>query len=149
MLTEANAHAMFDQIIDGFPSKHYGTIPHGFTHSAWQLLEHLRIAQEDILDFSINPDYEARDWPADYWPESAAPKSTADWSKSVKTFRSDLKQMIELVQDESNDLNTPFAHGDGQTLLREAILLIKHNSYHLGQLMLLRKYFENGVIQGT
>ena len=142
MLTDPNAHLMLDKIIEGFPADHYGTIPDGFSHSAWQLLEHLRIAQEDILDFSINPDYEARDWPDDYWPKDPKPQSKSDWKKSVSAFNQDLGRMVGMLEDKSNDLFKPFEHGDGQTLLREAILLIKHNSYHFGQLMLLQKYFE-------
>ncbi len=142
MLKEPNAHLMFDKIVAGFPEEHYGTKKKGCSHTAWQLLEHLRLAQEDILDFCVNPDYESRDWPDDYWPKKSKPEQSVDWSKSVKAFKKDLQGMVDLIEDEVNDLFAPFEHGDGQTLLREAILLIKHNSYHLGQLMMLRKCLE-------
>ena len=118
MLTDPNAHIMLDKIIEGFPEEHYGTIPDGFSHSAWQLLEHLRIAQEDIVDFSTNPDYQPRDWPDDYWPKSAKPASKSEWKKSVAAFRSDLNMMVSLIEDEGNALFEPFEQGDGQTLLR-------------------------------
>lgn len=140
MLCEPNAHLMLKEIADGIPAKHYGTKPDGFSHSPWQLLEHLRLAQEDILKFSIDPDYESPDWPDGYWPENESPPENRAWKNSVESFLSDLEDMVGLIEDESLDLHKPFEHGDGQTLLREAILLIKHNSYHLGQLMMLRKY---------
>lgn len=143
MLQASNAHSMLEEIAEDFPQEHYGTLPEGFNHSAWQLLEHLRLAQEDILKFSIDPNYESPPWPEGYWPKVLAPRGKAEWAASVEAFQRDLKSMVSLVADPANDLEEPFAHGDGQTLLREAILLIKHNSYHFGQLMILRRYFEN------
>jgi hypothetical protein len=143
MLRASNAHPMLKEIVEGFPQEHRGTTPEEFNHSAWQLLEHLRLAQEDILKFSIDPKYESPPWPEGYWPEELAPREKAEWAASVEAFQKDLNSMVELVADPSNDLEEPFAHGDGQTLLREAILLIKHNSYHFGQLMILRRFFEN------
>lgn len=143
MLQASNAHPMLQEIVEEFPPEHYGTLPEGFNHSAWHLLEHLRLAQEDILRFSTDPNYESPPWPEGYWPKEPAPKGKAQWSASADAFQQDLERMIDLIADESKDLQKPFAHGDGQTLLREAILLIKHNSYHFGQLMLLRRYFES------
>ncbi len=143
MLQASNAHPMLKEIVQDFPPEHYGTLPEGFNHSAWQLLEHLRLAQEDILKFSTDPNYESPPWPEGYWPKERAPKGEAQWSASVDDFQRDLEKMVKLVADESKDLQEPFAHGDGQTLLREAILLIKHNSYHFGQLMILLRFFEN------
>ncbi len=143
MLQASNAHPMLKEIVEGFPQEHRGTTPEGFNHSAWQLLEHLRLAQEDILQFSIDPKYQSPPWPEGYWPEESGPKSGAAWTRCVEAFQKDLKRMVDLVADPLNDLEEPFAHGDGQTLLREAILLIKHNSYHFGQLMILRRFFEN------
>ncbi|HKI82990.1 MAG TPA: DinB family protein [Candidatus Krumholzibacteria bacterium] len=143
MLQASNAHPMLKEIVQDFPPEHYGTLPEGFNHSAWQLLEHLRLAQEDILKFSTDPNYESPPWPEGYWPKNQAPRGEAQWSASVEDFQRNLKSMMKLVADESKDLQEPLAQGDGQTLLREAILLIKHNSYHFGQLMLLKRYFEN------
>lgn len=103
------------------------------------MLEHLRIAQQDILDFSRNPNYKARNWPTDYWPGNPAPPSSDAWKQSVHSYLFDREEMVLLIQDESRDLFEPFAHGDGQTLARQAVLLIDHNAYHLGQIALFRK----------
>jgi hypothetical protein len=142
MLTEPNAHLTFQDIISGFTEAMRGIRPEGFSHTAWQLLEHLRLSQLDILDFSRNPNYQEMNWPDDYWPDQDAPADSRDWGKSVQQFESDLAEFVELIDDESNDLLRPFPHGQGQNLLREAMLLSKHNSYHLGQLMTLRKLLE-------
>jgi len=139
MLTETNAHLMFEAVIKDFPEKARGRKAGNFQHTAWQLLEHLRLAQWDILEFSRNAGHESPPWPEGYWPENDAPASTAAWNKSVKAFETDLQEFVALIEDESNDLFEPFAHGDGQTLLREALVLAKHNSYHLGQLVALKK----------
>jgi len=103
------------------------------------LLEHLRIAQWDILDFSRNPNYESRKWPDDYWPATPAPTSDAAWNESIEAFRADLKAMCDLVEDKSTDLFANIPHGDGQTILREALLVADHNAYHVGQLVLVRR----------
>ena len=99
----------------------------------------MRIAQWDILDFSVNPNYKTLAWPAEYWPATQAPPSDADWERSVEDFRSDLKKMCDLVADESTDLYAKIPHGDGQTILREALLIADHNAYHLGELVLVRR----------
>jgi hypothetical protein len=111
------------------------------------LLEHLRIAQEDILDFSRNKDYQAKKWPDDYWPKDEAPPSAEAWDESVKQFERDLKAMEALTGDTKHDLLAEIAHGKGQTLLREALLMADHNSYHLGQLVYLRKTLEGSGIK--
>jgi len=141
LLRGKQAHATFDQSIKDLPSEHRGIAPEGLPYTAWQLLEHMRIAQRDILDFSRNEDggYMEREWPAGYWPESAAPADDAAWKESVRQFRSDLNEFESLLNDPKRDLFAPFPWGDGQTLLREAMLIASHNSYHLGQLVLLRR----------
>jgi DinB family protein len=121
------------------PAKHYGTTPKGVDHSAWELLEHIRIAQWDILEFSRNPKHVSPKWPQGYWPESATPPTPEAWHHSVKEFERDLKEMVAFVQDESVDLFAKIAHGEGQTVLREALLIADHNAYHIGQLVQLRK----------
>jgi hypothetical protein len=139
LLEGGNAHADFKAVIEGFPAELRGKTPKGAEHSAWELLEHLRIAQWDILDFSRNPDYKAPKWPEGYWPETAAPPDAKAWDKSVRAFGKDLKAMCALVSDEKTDLFAKIPHGDGQTVLREALLVADHNSYHLGQMLLLRR----------
>jgi uncharacterized damage-inducible protein DinB len=113
--------------------------PSGAPYSAWQLLEHMRIAQRDILEFSRNPKHVSPEWPEGYWPTKEAPPTKAAWSNSVRAFRSDLRAMQKLVANPASDLFARIPHGDGQTLLREALLVADHNSYHLGQLVMLRR----------
>ena len=139
LLEEGQAHITFAEAVKDFPVDSAGIRPEGSPHSAWELLEHLRIAQADIVLFSEGKDYVELKWPDDYWPSSAAPESKAAWHSSVEAVRKDLAQFIEMVKDERRDLFEPFPWGSGQTLLREALLIADHNSYHLGQLMLLRR----------
>ncbi|HZU25599.1 MAG TPA: DinB family protein [Bryobacteraceae bacterium] len=141
LLRGGQAHLGFDDAVRDFPPTLQGAIPHGGPHSGWQLLEHLRIAQRDILDFSHNEDgrYRELKWPAEYWPPTVQPPDEGAWEKSVKQFREDTRAMEELLQDNARDLYRPFPWGNGQTLLREALLLADHNSYHIGQLVLLRR----------
>jgi hypothetical protein len=133
------AHLTLDEAVSDFPTDQRGAKPHGAPHSAWELLEHMRLAQEDILDFSRNPKYKERKFPDDYWPPTAEPPSSEAWDKSVKQFQHDLKEMQQLIADTTHDLLAKLPHGAGQTLLREALLVADHNSYHLGQLVFLRK----------
>ncbi len=143
LLRMKGAHINFADAVSDFPVPLRGVKPPGAPHSAWQLLEHLRLAQEDILDFSRNPKYKEKAFPDDYWPGAEAPPSEQAWDKSIKSFQEDLKQMQELVADTKHDLLTKIPHGTGQTLLREALVVADHNAYHLGQLMFLRKLLEN------
>jgi DinB superfamily len=139
LLTGGNAHATFEAAVKDMPLELQGKRPKGAEHSVWELLEHLRLAQWDILDFSVNPKYKHMAWPADYWPKTAAPPDDKAWDKSVRAFRKDLKAMAELVSDEKTDLFKKIPHGDGQTILREALLVADHNAYHVGQLVLVRQ----------
>jgi hypothetical protein len=136
------AHMSFDQAVKGFPPKLIGARVPGLAHSAWQLVSHLRITQWDILEFSRDPGHVSPQWPEGYWPPDGEQPSAAQWDDALRTFRADLAAMIGLVGDGKNDLFTPFPHGQGQTLLREAILVIDHNSYHVGQLVDLRRLLE-------
>ncbi|HET8548881.1 MAG TPA: DinB family protein, partial [Bryobacteraceae bacterium] len=123
-----------------FPVERAGIRPAGSPHSAWELLEHLRIAQHDILCFSMGPEkYVELKWPDDYWPSSAGPSSAAEWGKSVAAVRRDLDSFIRLLRASERDLFEPFSWGTGQTLLREALLIADHNAYHLGQLVLIHR----------
>ncbi|UCE65036.1 MAG: DinB family protein [Candidatus Zixiibacteriota bacterium] len=139
MLTKPNAHLTFQEAVIDFPPEHYGALVDGCAHTAWQLLEHLRIAQWDILEFSRDSGHVSPKFPDGYWPEKAAPPDGEAWRKSVAQFKNDLRQMCDLISDGANDLFAKIPHGDGQTLLREALVLAKHNSYHMGQLVMLKK----------
>jgi hypothetical protein len=133
------AHVDFDGAVSGLPATLRGKKPKGLPYTPWALLEHMRLAQWDILDFCRNPNYKAPHWPDDYWPKSDAPPSAAAWDKSVRQFRADLKAMQQLVSDPQTDLFSPIPHGDGQNILREALLVADHNAYHLGQFVTVRR----------
>jgi len=139
LLTGSHAHADFEAAIKDLPVALRGKRPKGADHSPWELLEHLRIAQSDILEFSRDPNYKSPEWPTGYWPTKPAPPDDKAWDKSVRAFRKDLKALVALISDESNDLYAKIPHGDGQTLLREALLTADHNAYHVGQLILVRQ----------
>jgi len=139
LLSLGNAHATFEQAVKGLPAELRGTRPKGAEHSPWEILEHLRIAQWDILEFSRDAKHQSPDWPTGYWPQSAAPPDEKAWDKSVRAFRRDLKGMCALVQDETTNLYAKIPHGDGQTILREALLTADHNAYHVGELVLVRR----------
>jgi hypothetical protein len=132
------AHAGFDKAVEGLPPELRGVVPPGLQHSAWQILEHLRIAQHDILDFSVNPEYEEKKWPDDYWPP-AAPPTPAAWDESVAAYRRDRDAVKSLVRDSNVDLYARIPHGNGQTYLREVLLVADHAAYHVGQLVLVRQ----------
>jgi hypothetical protein len=139
LLHGGQAHATFDAAVKNLPVALRGKRPKGAEHSAWEILEHLRIAQWDILDFSRNPEYQHLAWPEGYWPATPAPLHEKAWDKSVRAFRRDLKAMCELVANPATDLYARIPHGEGQTILREALLVADHNAYHLGELVLLRR----------
>ncbi|HWB87326.1 MAG TPA: DinB family protein [Bryobacteraceae bacterium] len=142
LLEGGHAHITFKDAVKGFPVDQIGERPDGGPHSAWELLEHLRIAQNDILRFSQSGDYQSPKWPEGYWPAGPAPQKPEDWTKSLRAFRKDLTEFIGMIRDSKRDLYRRFPWGDGQTLLREAMMLADHNSYHLGQLVLVRKTLE-------
>jgi len=139
LLKGGEAHVVFEDAVKDFPAKLRGATPDGAEHSPWQVLEHLRLAQEDILDFSVNPKYKPREWSKEYWPETAAPPNATAWDKSVDTYLADREALCVLVADPKTDLYAEIPHGEGQTILREALVAADHNAYHLGQLVLLRR----------
>jgi len=139
LLEGGGAHATFDQAVADLPASLRGKRASGAEHSPWELVEHLRIAQWDILEFSRDHKHKSPEFPKGYWPSSPEPANDSAWEKSVKTFRHDLKQMCDLVSNEKTDLFAPIPHGDGQTILREALLTADHNAYHIGQLVLVRR----------
>ncbi|MEZ4699190.1 MAG: DinB family protein [Rhodothermales bacterium] len=139
LLDWQDAHVSFDAAVAGIPPAFRGVRVEGAPHSAWELLEHLRIAQWDILDFCRNPAYTQPNWPADYWPAEPAPANDAAWETSVAAYRADRAAMKALAADPAIDLFAPIPHGAGQTYLRELLLVADHNAYHVGQLVLLRQ----------
>jgi hypothetical protein len=139
LLNGGNAHLTFDKAVAHLPPNLRGAKPPGQPHTPWRLLEHMRIAQWDILEFSRNPKHKSPDWPDGYWPAADAPPHAEDWNHSLKQFHADAKAMQNLVADHKQDLLAPIPGGQGQTLLREALLVADHNAYHLGQLVLLRR----------
>ena len=139
LLAGRQAHVDFDTALDKLPQELQGEKPEGAPHTLWQLLEHMRIAQWDILEFSRNPEHVSPKYPEGYWPESESPPDQQAWQNSVASFRTDLQAVAELVADPSTDLYAQIPHGTGQTILKEALLIADHNAYHLGQLVLLRR----------
>jgi len=142
LIRGGQAHATFVETVRKFPVAKSGERPPGAPHSAWQLLEHLRIAQRDILTFSKSAKYRPLQWPDDYWPSSPAPKRKTQWAEAAQAIRADLAEFEKLLLNPQRDLFEPFPWGEGQTLLREALLIADHNSWHLGQLMMLRRMLE-------
>ena len=139
LLSGGGAHAKFDDVIKDLPQNLRGKKPANFPHSPWMILEHLRIAQWDILEFSRNKKYVSPKWPEGYWPRTEAPATAAAWTKSIQQFRRDLKAMQTIVENPKTDLFAKIPWGDGQTILREALLVADHNAYHLGQLLDVRR----------
>jgi uncharacterized damage-inducible protein DinB len=133
------AHVGFETAVADIPAASRGTQPQGVPYSPWQILEHLRRTQYDILDFCRNPNYKELEWPADYWPESAAPPSAAAWDKSIEEYLADRRELQKLAADASVDLNARIPHGSGQTYARELVLVADHTAYHVGQLVLVRR----------
>jgi hypothetical protein len=139
LLRGGNAHVTFDQALKDFPAKLRVVKPKGAEHTAWELLEHMRIAQWDILEFSRSSKHTSPEWPGGYWPKTEKPRDGEAWEKSIASFKKDLKAMEKLIEDPKTDLYVKIPHGTGQTILREALLVADHNAYHLGQLVLLRR----------
>ena len=139
VLAWEDAHVGFDAAIADIPTALRSQQPPGLPYSPWQLLEHLRITQADILNFCVNPRYEELAWPADYWPPSAAPPSATAWDESVEAFRRDRAALQQLAADTSLDLAARIPHGSGQTYLRELLLVADHSAYHVGQLVAVRR----------
>ena len=143
LLAWEDAHVGFDTAVADMPADLRGKQPAGLPYSAWQLLEHLRRAQRDILEFCRNPNYQELKWPEDYWPSSPAPSSPAAWDESVRQFREDREALQQLANDQTVDLATRIPHGNGQTYLRELVLAADHAAYHIGQLVVVRQLLGN------
>ncbi len=138
-LTQEHAHISFYDAVKGLEQDDIGIRPQELPHSIWELVEHIRIAQEDIVKFCVDSEYKSPEWPDGYWPDQKAPSGMEEWEQALQQIESDLQQMVGIVKNPDNDLLKPIPHGDGQTLFREAILSIDHNSYHTGQIVTIRR----------
>lgn len=139
LLGKGGAHADFDKAVADFPEKLRGVRAEGSPHTGWRLVEHMRLAQADILAFSRDARHQSPDWPAGYWPDGDGPPTAADWTRAIEAFHADREALIAMVADPKGDLLAPLPHGQGQTLAREAMLVADHTAYHVGQLILLRQ----------
>jgi len=139
LLDFKEAHVDFDRAVTGVPPRLRGAVPDGAEHSLWQLVEHLRIAQADILEFCLTAKYKEKKWPEDYWPKSPSPRTAAAWTKAIAAYRRDRKTLQRLVANPTIDLLATIPHGTGQTYLREILLVADHNGYHIGQIVALRR----------
>lgn len=141
-LSGRGAHIDFDAAVDGLPFDLTGEQVPNLTHTVWQMVYHLQIVQRDILEFCRNPSHVSPEYPSGYWPQDPGPESEEQWRETIASFQADLRDMIDLVKNPDNDLFAPFPYGSGQNLLREAILIIDHNSYHIGQMVDIRMLLE-------
>ena len=139
LLDWSDAHADFDAAVKGIPPRLRGVVPPGWQYSAWQLVEHIRLAQADILEFCVSRKYREKKWPQDYWPKGPAPKSGTAWTRSVAAMRRDRRALQRLAADGAIDLTAAIPHGSGQTYLREILLVADHTAYHVGQIVALRR----------
>lgn len=139
LLTGSHAHVSFEDAVKGIPAKLRGVVPENMPYSLWQLVEHLRIAQWDILEFSRNPGHQSPKWPDEYWPKEPAPASEEAWEKSIADIKRDCAEFVKLLKRPDADLYEPFPHGNGQHLFREALLIADHNSYHTGEIVAVRR----------
>ncbi|WP_448697601.1 DinB family protein [Mucilaginibacter sp. AW1-3] len=143
LIKGGNAHATLNDALHNLPAKLRGIIPNGLPYSIWMLVDHIRIAQWDILKFSTNPQHQSPKWPDEYWPKNAIPKDDDEWDEAVEQIKSDRAKFIELFEDEEVNLFEPFQNEKNINLLREALLIADHNSYHTGQIILIRRLLGN------
>jgi len=142
-LNGGNAHAPLKKVVDNFPAQHQGVVLDGAPYSAWQLLEHIRLAQADMLEFCGGKDYREKKWPEDYWPKSPEPPNARAWNSSVRQIKADREQFVKLLSNPKADLFAPFPWGNGQTLFHEACLILDHNAYHFGEIVMIRRLLRN------
>jgi uncharacterized damage-inducible protein DinB len=139
LLTKGEAHATFEDAVKDVPAEARGTVPKGAAHSLWELMEHMRIAQSDILKFSTDAKHKSPKWPKGYWPKTPAPPNAKAWDKTIKDFLADRDEMCKLIEKKSTDLFAEIKHGEGQTILREVLLVADHNAYHVGEVVITRR----------
>ncbi len=139
VLKGEGAHAGFDATVKELPPALRGKRPEGLPHSPWELLEHMRLAQKDILEYTRNPGHVSLEFPSGYWPATPAPADDSAWNKCIEDFRADVENLAAMVEDASNDLLAPLAHAKGTSIMGQVLLAADHNAYHLGQLVLVRR----------
>jgi hypothetical protein len=139
LLTKGGAHATFEEAVKDVPAAARGKVPEGAAHSLWDLMEHMRIAQGDILQFSTDAKYKSPKFPKGYWPKTSAPPNAKAWDKCIKDFLADRDAMVKLIEKKSTDLFAEIPHGEGQTILREVMLVADHNSYTVGEIVITRR----------
>lgn len=142
-LTGGKAHMTLLESVKNFPPTAINNFPPNVTYTFWHLLEHIRLTQRDIIDFIIDPHYKEPHWPEDYWPTKTAQASSDQWNTTIALYEADVQQMVEIVKNPDYDLFAKIPHGDGQTILREALLIIDHNAYHIGEFSILRQVEKN------
>lgn len=138
-IEKAHTHGTFADIVKDFPEKLMNEKPAGLPYSFWQMLEHIRISQFDMIDFLKNPDYKELEWPKDYWPPESEKATAEMWNESVKQYAEDIEKLRKIIEDPETDFFAPIPHGTGQTILKEVLQIIDHASYHLGQLLVMRR----------
>ncbi|WP_420151341.1 DinB family protein [Spirosoma sp.] len=139
LLTSTNAHQPFDAAINDLPAELRHVKPKGVPYSIWQLVDHIRIVQWDILEFSRDASHQSPPWPSGYWPQEAGPADETEWQQALTQIRRDRDAFITLLNDPQRDLYEPFEHGEGQNLLREALLIADHTAYHIGEIIIIRR----------
>lgn len=143
LIETSHAHITFEDALKGLPAELRTKTPENLPYSIWQLVEHIRIAQADIVDFSISSDYKALDWPKDYWPEATDHISDDAWNKSLGAIKADRDRFLKILQDENKSLFEPFEWGEGQTLFKEALLIADHNAYHVAEILVIRRLLKD------
>lgn len=143
LIDKGNAHASFEDAVNHVPLELLTRIPQDLPYSIWQLVEHIRIAQWDIVEFCLGPDHQSPKWPDEYWPDQAEVVTRAQWENSLAQIKADRERFFGLLKDPEIDLYQPFAYGDGQSLFREALLIADHNAYHVGEIIVIRRLLGN------
>jgi uncharacterized damage-inducible protein DinB len=138
-LEHPHTHAPFMDAVKNFPEKLMNEKPNNLPYSFWQLLEHIRISQFDMIDFMHNPDYKEMEWPKDYWPTDSQKATAKMWNESVKKYEKDIETLKKIIEDPKLDMLAPIPHGQGQTILREVLQIIDHASYHIGEFIVMRR----------
>lgn len=137
-----HAHMPFTEAVSNFPKDSINTIPTHVDYSFWHLLEHIRISQHDILDFIKNPQYKEIEWPKDYWPDKSTIATMTDWNRTINKFKEDQEELVKIIKTKKTNLYSKIPHGQGQTILREILLVIDHNAYHIGEFSILRQVMQ-------
>lgn len=143
LLNGGNAHMPFEKAVADFPAEHFNTRPENVAYTPWHILEHLRIAQWDILDFIRNPGYVTPEWPKEYWPDPSAAADQEQWDQTISSFLSDAQSLRDIVSDPGTDLYAPIPHAPDYTILREIIVVSDHNAYHIGEFAILRQVMDS------